>query len=278
MTNDDDESGIEIQLQLEDEYVVGLPMLAVVTARVTAPDTTISLLPEPDLLSLKNCIAVIVTPTGSTEPLVSHIPEPTLDLEHRPPKLALSDGERRRWLVDLSEVVRAAAMRAGDYDIFVGYVAPHVNTPMVTSRTRVRLPSDEEQAWIDLQKMDFTYIESWGEWVLEPPEETSQPNGSAGLESQVPPIPAAARLDVYLREIIHDEMPLEWITIPPLEMVPALALPEAKAIMMELHLAKGNITAARELGERLRDQVPDLAWLINDIEHGGGPVRGNRGS
>lgn len=275
MTNGDDLVRIDIELELAPEYVVGLPVLAVITAWVDSPGTTVRMLTEPGLLSLQHAVAVELRAAGSKEILHTHSPQPVLDLEHRRPSLDLSHGERRRWLVDLSEVGLDVLKEAGAYDVTVRYVTSHIQSATASQRAQFRFPNEEEQAWIDAQRNTFKFVETWGEWVREPPE--SKPlRRNAELKSK-PPVPEAARLHAFLRFLIHDERALDKLSIPPLETVAPIAQPEARTILMELNLSRGDTDGARTIAEQLRAEVPDLSSLIDQIERGGGLVRSHRG-
>jgi hypothetical protein len=268
MTNETSDTSLELRLEVADEYVQGLPMLVALTLDVRTPGETIRMLPEPTLLSLKDCIAVMVTPAGSHDALLDYNPTPVLDLEHRPPRLALSAGEPRRWLVDLSELDWSAVTEPGDYTIAVRYQARHAGSAFARARVRLRAPAQDELAWLGAQRPVLEETGSWGEWVLEPPD----------AAQDIPPesVPLPARLHAYLRALIHDPRPLAEIGTPGVEQVLPLARPEAGTIALELALAHGDEAEARRLANELRTTVPGLAWRLEAIAEGGGLVRNNR--
>lgn len=104
---------------------------------------------------------------GSTE--LSHVePMAKGDEDTGVPTSVLSVGERRRWLLDLSEIL-PDALDPGHYQATVSFGPANLRTKVGSIALQFRAPLPEEQKTLDALAEEVQNRGTWGQWTSLPP-------------------------------------------------------------------------------------------------------------
>lgn len=260
---------LALHVELEDEYVLGLPMPAAVTLEATRPGATLRLLPEPTLFDLGGCIGITLHERRRGGAVVlSELPAGAFDLEHDPPDLSLTYGEKRRYLIEFSALI-PPTLTPGAYALTLTYVAPKFSVQSPAIVFVVRAASDDESRWLAPHQADVEDAGSWGQWVLEPP---ADPDRVPALAET----PALARFYVAFRYLAHTSTPLDQIDPRPLGTIQGITRPEALVLGLDLLAARQSVQRVQQIRSMIRTQTPALMWRIERAERGAGMLAGVR--
>lgn len=264
------ESGgdLAVRLEVEREYVVGLPMPATLTLEVLQKGTVLSFLPEPTPFSPAGCVGLTLRSSDGLRIVSDQQPSGAFDLSDNPPPLQLGWGDRRRYLIDLSLLV-PPGLAAGSYQATLSYVASKRVQRAGPARLQLRRPTEREAAWIAAQAAELAKAGDWGSWVAESPENPAALSSGA----DAPPL---ARFHAALRFLAHAPAPTRELPTDALQAVDGLPAPEARAVLLELLRARGDGAGARSLAARIRSETPTLAWLVEASERGAGRLAAHR--
>lgn len=262
-----DSNNIKLQVDLEDNYVKGFPMPVAITIAVAQQDTTINFLAQPTPFNTQGSIGVtLVDSLGAI--VVDEIPQSSIDFDDEQGLLSLSSGERRRYLIDISDMV-PGTLNPGSYVMTLSYVHPMFVSRAEGLKLVIRDPDKTESQWLAKHHKEIEEAGSWAKWATE---------SSVKPESLEPPVnaPMLVRFHAAFRYLVYTPTPLADVDPQFLSSLKGVTRPEALLMEMEVYQAAKQYGPATRVAEEARSIAPAVEWLIEAAYNGAGLIAGIR--
>jgi hypothetical protein len=250
------------------EYIHGFPAYAAVTI-AASPHTSFSHLRFANLLDLSGCIGIEITrPDGKA--IVHHLPAPPPYEDTRSGGETLREGESRRMLADISQLI-PADIPEGEYHARIMYAARRGDFYWSKLfNIKLRNPTAVEAGWLSSLAPDRQSALEWTDWTY------TQPKYPVYLGEITPENPL--KLNLILRRLFFGAQPLEQVDPELLSVLTGgndskLYEPETLALKAELYQARGDHLKYQECVTRISARTPGLQWWIRMMESGGGFLR-----
>ena len=258
-------AGLQVaSVETHREYVRGFPAYAAVTIAAAA-EAPFSGLRFADLVDLSSSIGIEIKRSDG-KMLAHKLPVPRMEENPERVRGILHEGESRRMLTDISQLIPPSATE-GEYDARIVYAAArgefYWSQPF---RLKLRNPTAVETQWLSSQAPDRNKALEWTDWTY------THPKYPVYLGEINPENPL--KLNLLLRRLFFGPDSLEQVNPDILNVLVAgndskLYEPETWALKAELYRARGDQPKYQECVQNITKRTSGLAWWIRMMDAGG---------
>lgn len=246
-------------------HVLGFPLNVAITVGARNPSASLKRLPLAGAESLNGVEITIVRRGAGGAPFVHKPADPLVDEQSGAVSFSLRPGERRRMLLEVSELLPASTT-PGTYELRLSYRAEWGSSTKGPPKSiDFRAPGAREKAELDRRRPELERAGAWDAWTLSPLERSSGPPSSTQEPSLL-----FYELWRYLRD------PRTRLMSVDLKLVDALAplyAPEAALLKAELLAARGDRRAYERQLEQVRRRYPGMRWWLEAMANGTSELR-----
>jgi hypothetical protein len=202
-------------------------------------------------------IGISAAASGSSEIIFQVDPLPIADPSMGVPVSRLEAGERRRMLVDLTEML-PSPLDPGSYDASISFGPEAIRAVSGPVHLVFRRPNDREAEILDRVGPELAARGSWGQWTRLPPLDPSNQSVPWGPHDPL-------RFNWILRDLLFGDEPLAAVPLNRLDVLDGLFESEREALRAELLSAGGDpVTLAGQVAN-VKRQFPALTRWMNQL-------------